>query len=400
MQRDSNRGKKINIWVIPRPLLTPSQRKVVKKPLGKHQIVFGPVGSGKTQVLLHRAAYLAETYGVPTDRYRVFVFTNMAREYIRRGAQLLGLPEETVTTFDQWCRLFYEKHISKDLPRTYINLRIDFQRIRSDVLNTLGRKKGLHNCLEFALVDDGQDLNPEAFEILRNCAHHVTVFADFQQKIVENKTSEPFILETLKEKNREETLTGTYRNAPYVANLASYFISNEILRRLYLAQISSKQKRKEHPLCYLAPSYDKELDELAASVQMRQSRDKKVGIIVPSNSLLHELAKEMLRRGVKVDKVIERDAQNVLHEPYDFGDDVPKITTYHTAKGLTFGSVFLPRLTEHAFHGIKGAARQRVLFVGITRARKWVYLSTVRGNELKEINLLRTAAASGHLLML
>ena len=79
-QIDSKRGKKINVWVVPRPLLTSSQLKVVEKPLRKHQIVFGPVGSGKTQVLLHRAAYLAETYRVPADRYRVFVFTNMARE--------------------------------------------------------------------------------------------------------------------------------------------------------------------------------------------------------------------------------------------------------------------------------------------------------------------------------
>lgn len=399
-KRHSSRKKTTNIWIVPRPLLTPGQLKAVEKPLGKHQVVPGSAGSGKTQVLLHRAAYLAGTYGVPADRFRLFVLNDMAREYIRRGARLLGLPEETVTTFDRWCRIFYENHISRDLPRTYIDLRVDFQRIRSEVLHLLKRKKELQNCLDFALVDDGQDLNPEVYEILRNCARHVTVFTDFQQKIIESKTSELFILETLKAKRKGALLSGTCRNAPHVANLASYFISDETVRRLYLAQIHAKQKVKEQPLCYVAPTSDEELDELAASVQMRQSRNEKVGIIVPSSRLLHELAKELMKRAVKVEKVIERDAQNVLHEPYDFGNNVPKIATYHTAIGLTFDSVFMPQLTERAFHGIKGAARHRLLFVGVARASQWVHLSTVKGNELKEVHLLRTAATDGHLLIL
>jgi hypothetical protein len=41
-----------------------------------------------------------------------------------------------------------------------------------------------------------------------------------------------------------------------------------------------------------------------------------------------------------------------------------------------------------------------LLLVGITRATQWVYLSTVRGYEFKEVALLREAEAKGDLFVL
>lgn len=399
-QRVKSKAARASAWLMPRSGLAPDQLKVVELPLDGNCLVLGSVGSGKTQLLIHRALHLAKTYGISPDKFRIFVFTEMAREYISPAVQLLGLPQQTVTTFDNWCRLFYEEHKSRDLPRTYINLRIDFKRIRAEVLLLLEQKKEIRNSLEFALVDDGQDLAPEVYEILKLAACHVNVFADFKQKIAESGTSESFILETLSLKKRVAKLWGTYRNAPHVANLASYFIPDEEARRDYLSQITARQKVKEHPLCYISPALDKEISFLAATVQMRQSMNEKVGIIVPSSSLLHELTKDLKKRGVEVEKVIERDAQNIFHEPFDFGNNIPKIATYHTAKGLAFDSVFLPHLTENSFSAAKGEARQRVLFVGIARASQWVYLSTIKGSEFKEIKILKNAEADGHLLMI
>jgi superfamily I DNA/RNA helicase len=399
-QRVKNKAKDASAWFVPLSELTPDQLKVVEMPLDRHHVVLGSAGSGKTQVLIHRTSHLAKTYGISPDKFRIFVFTDMAREYIKPASRLLGLPEATFTTFDHWCRLFYEDHRSKDLPRTYVNLRIDFQRIRSEVLLLLEQKKELRNCLEFVLVDDGQDLAPQVYEILSLAARHVTVFADFRQKIAETKTSEQFILEALGLKERGPAFSGTYRNAPYVANLASHFIADKHARADYLSQVAAEQKVKEHPLCYLAPSADKEMSLLAATLQMRRSMNEKVGIIVPSSKLIHELAKDLNERGVEVEKVIERDAQNIFHEPFDFGNNIAKIATFHTAKGLAFDSIFLPHLTENSFSGAKGEARQRMLFVGVARARQWVYLSTVKGSEFKEVDILKAAEADGHLLLI
>ncbi|PJC73501.1 MAG: hypothetical protein CO012_08990 [Syntrophobacterales bacterium CG_4_8_14_3_um_filter_49_14] len=38
-----------------------------------------------------------------------------------------------------------------------------------------------------------------------------------------------------------------------------------------------------------------------------------------------------------------------------------------------------------------------MLFVGVARATKWVYLSTTKGMELEEFSILKDAAAKNHL---
>jgi len=390
----------MDTWILFLSDMTPRQRKIIRMSTSKHRFVSGHSGSGKTEMLLHRAAYLAETYNVPSESYRIFVFTDMAKEYVKPFLKFLGLPEKTTATLDQWCCLFYEHHVSRDLPRTYKNLRIDYSMIRERVLSVLKEKKELHNKLEFALVDDAQDLPPEGFEILRLAARHITVFGDFQQKIVENETSEHIVREILRLEPGKEVLAGVYRNTPQIAWLASYFISDVALRRDFLDQISSSQKVKEQPFFYIAPLLEREIELMAETVQMRQSMNEKVGIIVPTDRLLHDTAERLMKRRVRVEKVTERDAQNVIHGPYDLRNLVPKITTYRKAKGLAFDTVFLPRLVEDAFSNIKEETRLKMLYMGMTRARQWVYLSTVKGNEIREISILKAAKERGHLLIL
>jgi len=83
---------------------------------------------------------------------------------------------------------------------------------------------------------------------------------------------------------------------------------------------------------------------------------------------------------------------------FDFGNNLPKIATYHSAKGLTFDSVLMPKITASAFDNISDSGlRQRMLFVGIARATQWVYLSTIKGQELEEFSLLKDAAVKNHL---
>jgi ATP-dependent exoDNAse (exonuclease V) beta subunit len=55
---------------------------------------------------------------------------------------------------------------------------------------------------------------------------------------------------------------------------------------------------------------------------------------------------------------------------------------FHSAKGLTFDSVLLPRLRSADFHSRGEASLRRLLFVGITRATAWVYLATREGDPL------------------
>ncbi|MCP4648200.1 MAG: UvrD-helicase domain-containing protein, partial [bacterium] len=49
-------------WLLHYSELTPDQQRIVELPLNDNRVVYGPPGSGKTQVLIHRAAYLQEKY--------------------------------------------------------------------------------------------------------------------------------------------------------------------------------------------------------------------------------------------------------------------------------------------------------------------------------------------------
>jgi len=378
-------------WLLPKLDLTPDQLRVVEMPPLEHKVILGPPGSGKTQILVHRADYLAHTYNLEPHQYRVFVFTNVVKEYIKSGIQFLGLPDETVSTFDHWCRLLYEKHISQRLPRR--SREINFSEIRSTILDLLQRKPSLQKTLSVVLVDEGQDLAEEVYEILTLAAKHITVFVDPKQKIFENGASVAFILKKLNLRNENAILLGAYRNAPYVAQLASWFIKDGQKRSQYLSQINTEQKVRELPLCYIAPNFQKEMERLADIINQRQIMNERIGIIVPTNKQLYGLAKGLAERGIDLEKAVARNRDG----PCNFGNTTPKIATYYSAKGLTFDSVLLPRLTESSFSWIDKSTRMRLFFVGIARATQWVYLSTVEGQEVSEIEIIYEAEKNRHL---
>jgi len=385
--------------IIPRAKLTPEQIKIVEMPTDKHLFFTGPSGSGKTQMLIHRALRLAKIKKLPSDRYCLFVLTDVAKNFIRAESGIFDLPAESVTTFDFWCEHFYEKHISKDLPRIYINLKLDRQEIRSKVLQELRRRKRSECILDFAVVDDGQDLAPEFYEILLKVACHITVFADFRQKISENITSESLISEKLEVDRAIKVPENSHINDLQILRLASFFDDEAHSMREGVEREAIALQGSDKPQCFIAPSYDHEVDHMAETLRLRLGMGEKVGIILPRPQLLHDLAKEFSKRGLPVEKILEPDAQNVLNDSYDFRNETPKMLTFLTAKGLTFDSVFLPRLTEQNYHSSDDVRLQRMLFFGISRARHWVYFSTVKGAESKLIEMLIKAQSEDSLLM-
>lgn len=347
--------------------LTPDQLRIVELSPVDHRVVFGPPGSGKTQVLIHRAAHLRDIRGASADRFRILVFTNVLKDYIRSGLEMVNVREDSVTTFARLCADLFRVHVSHTLPWNETTRTPDFEAIQKAVLGVARSNTDLRGCFDFVLVDEGQDLDSESFEILRHLSKHVTVFADHQQQIFERGASEEQILRTFGLLRRNATLLSAYRNSPDVARLASYFIADDRLRAEYLNQIKNNHSERERPLCFMASTADEEMDRLAEVIRQRQIKNQRIGIIVPQNRQVHGFAKGLANRGIQVEKALGRTGQNHLGTPADFDNLTPKIASYHSAKGLTFDCVLLPRLCESAFPRFRGDARRRLLFVGIAR---------------------------------
>ena len=127
----------MSTWLIPRGELTPEQLRAIELSPSEHRVIFGAPGSGKTQILLHRARHLCDAWQVASDRFHIFVFTNVLKDYIQSALDLLDLPLESVSTLDSWCSSFYQKRIGRRLPWNSVEKRPDFSLIRQAVLEKL-----------------------------------------------------------------------------------------------------------------------------------------------------------------------------------------------------------------------------------------------------------------------
>jgi len=381
----------MSTWLVPHTELTNEQIRAIEMEPTANRVIMGGPGSGKTQVLLHRARFLRDNYSVPPDRFRIFVFTNVLSAYIRSALELLDIPETCVGTFDEWCKEFYQANISKKLPWDKAARRPDFGAMRAGVLKHLKGTKANPAILDFVLVDEGQDLEADCFEILKRVATHLTVCMDHNQQIYDGGSSNSEILGALGLKRRNITLLETFRCCPYIVQVAAQFIDDETARAAYVQQTKTSQTDIETPLLYKAVDFEDEKGKLLEIVKLRVNKGERIAVLLPKQKQVYGFGHGLREAGV--DTEIQGDG-------LDFGTDRPKVMTYHSAKGLTFDTVLLPRLTGTSFFNMSDARIERLLFVGVTRAVRWVYLSTTQGKPFAPLMRLEPLVGAKKLTVL
>jgi len=377
----------MSTWLLPRSELTPDQLRAIELPHTEHQVIFGAPGSGKTQILLHRVDELRRRLGSPDGRFRIFVYTNVLKAYIRSALDLLGLPEHTVTTFDDWCKVFHEHHISRRVPWDHAARRPDFEAIRRAVAQSIATHSVPLPLYDFVLVDEGQDLDVACYDTLRRIARHVTVCLDHKQQIYERGSSEREILAALGVRRRNLSLFDAYRCSPYVARLAAQLLDDPAEREQYLQQVRTEQTERETPLLYEATSFEDEKHRLIEVLRQRLLADQRVAALFPLRRQVFGFAKTLAAAGIEVE----------TQDNLNFSSGRPKLITFHSAKGLTFDSVLLPRLVPESFPRTTAKRLRCLLFVAITRAARWVYLSTIADSELLFLDEVKSLVSEGAL---
>jgi len=368
-------------WLVPPGDLTRDQWRAIEMPMNEHRVILGAPGSGKTLALLYRARHLCRENGISPDRFRIFVFTNVLKQYIQSGIRDLGLREDCVLTLDDWCTRYYQEEISQRLPWGSDNghRRPDFDAIRTAVRAHSGKTP----FYEFVLVDEGQDLDRECFELFKGIGKHVTVCVDQKQQIYDRGATEEEIVRTLGLRHSNVTLLDAFRCCPYIIQCAAEFIPDGAERAAFLNQGRTAQTERQTPLLYMARDFDDEKKRLIEIIRERQVVDRSIAILFHLRRQVHGFAQGLRDEGLEVETWDRRNSR-VL----DFSSGIPKILTLHSAKGLTFDTVIMPRLVQASFPRVSDMRRERLLFVGITRATKWVYLSTVEGNGISELDKL------------
>ena len=356
-------------WLLSRSELTAEQLRAVELPPTEHRLILGGPGAGKTQVLLHRTAFLRDRLGLKPQDYRLFVFTNVLSKYIRAGLDDLRIPQSCVSTFDNWCVTFHRKHLGPEPRSTEVDRwgrpKADYPGVRRAVLTHLEATRS-EPLLACALVDEGQDLDEQAFRLLCRMARHVTVCMDRKQQIYEQRADEKAVLRQLGLRNRNLALLDALRCSPYVTELAAALVEDPEEGRAFSAQARTPQIERESPVLYLASDFEDERQRLIDVMQVRRRAGDRIGVLLPQKRQVFGFAKGLQEAGLDVE----------VQERVDFSTDLPKVLTYHSAKGLTFDSVMMPRLVNGSFPRLTQAQVERLMFVGVSRAVKWVYMSS------------------------
>lgn len=341
-------------------------------------------------ILVHRAALLMRERLIPAERMHIFVFTKVLKEYIRSALHYLTIPEACVSTFDSWCMNFHKQLIGK-VPW---DKGPDFAAIRSAVYQKLKTAPLGAKPFDVVLVDEGQDLDREAFEILMAVSNHITVCMDHKQQIYDGGSDEMQILRSLGLKKRNMSLLEAYRCTPYIVQIASSFIASPEERENYIRQTKVPQSEKETPLFYVARDFEDEKRRLVEIVKARQAKGERIAILFGMQRQVAGFAKGLRELGLEVEIPSRRSDDD---EGFDFNSDLPKLMPFHSAKGLTFDTVLMPRLVPRSFGQFSTERVERLLFVGVTRATKWLYFSSDDVESLPFLSRLQILAKGGHL---
>jgi superfamily I DNA/RNA helicase len=367
-------------WLVPFSALTPEQQDAVCLDDNSHKIIIGGPGAGKSLVLLHRLSYFFEKNNKNKDAVHFFVYTTSLKDFIKTSLEIFNIPEQCVTTFDKWCVETYKKHISNSLP--YITTgkykMPDFAKIRSILHEQISTKK--INIPQFSaiLLDEAQDMDKQAIEIICCITKHLTVAMDEKQQLYDDRLEESEILKILNIKKHNVSLLSAFRCNPMVTELASNFIQDDNRRKEFKIQAKNASGDRHKPLLYLASDFENEKKKLAELIHMRLANNERIAILFPQQKFVYGYATGLEELGITVDT----NSRNGL----DFSNGHPKALTYHEAKGLTFDCIFMPRLDTFAFTNKMTSRLQSLIFVGISRAVSWVYMSSVEGKQISIIS--------------
>ena len=164
-------------WWVGEDDLDKYQRAVITLPMDGNHLVFGPPGSGKTNLLLLRANYL---YLAGHQNIVIVAFTRTLRDFIASGGLNYSFPVSKIQTCRMW---------GQDLLRQYgksCHPPEDFEEQRQYFIQELGaliEEKGLCGIYDCILLDEAQDYVPAEIRTFEKLGTRLFCVADSRQKI-------------------------------------------------------------------------------------------------------------------------------------------------------------------------------------------------------------------------
>lgn len=312
-------------WMIIESELDEDQIKVLNAVNDKSCIVSGCAGSGKSVLALIKAQRLQREKG---NDYQIIVFTKALCNYMNAGRNELGL-----------------------------NNQFDYHWVW----------KNRKNCpsSDYIIVDEIQDFSEDEIQdFIQATNKHFFFFGDTAQSIYEGlKETMPVeeINHTFNARAKTFELYRNYRLPRPVAKVVQYVGVD--LDGFDIDTYKSRETAMPRFIQY--DNLNSQIKSIARLIKNGSVSD--VGILVPHNEDVKQVSD--LLKIEKINHELRYSNYPSSIDNLDFTTENPKVMTYHSAKGLQFGTVFLPNVETKTEN-----SERKALYVAMTRTYRNLYV--------------------------
>lgn len=229
-------------------------------------------------------------------------------------------------------------------------------------------KKMMMPKADYVIVDEIQDFTrEEILEFINAAKKSFLFFGDTAQSIYRQYGKQTMTIAQIAEMTGLNTLQlfNNYRLPRPVAKITQNYVGVDV------AEYKEKvYQNKETELPRFIHTNTPE-DEFKSITQIISSHpNQSIGILYHSNESVLQMNKQMIERGIRCEfKYNDTDGEKQNVSNLNFNTLVPKIMTYHSAKGLQFDIVILPQ-----YNGASDAESKKALYVAMTRTMHKLYV--------------------------
>lgn len=326
-------------WWIDKEELDPKQLAFISlSTKGRYQLE-GPAGSGKTNLLLLRAQFVA---GQGDKSVLVVTFTRSLCRFLKSGLVETGLMEEDqVKTFHAWARQHIKRYLNIEIVESGQEFDEEVRKKTIELLKKANAKAPTKKLINSVFIDEAQDLSAEEISCLVEISDNVCVCGDIRQSIYHRdglNVSGALNLQKF-------TLTNHYRIGQKIARVADRLLPpashEESLEATsnYNEQKTGKSSAKLHKL----PSRDAQFEKMMEilNIQTAAYAGDRIGILCGKRDTANEVYERLL--GTELSSTV----CSHLTESTDFSNDAQiHVMTMHSSKGIEFRAVHMFGIEE------------------------------------------------------
>ncbi|PTX63293.1 UvrD-like helicase family protein [Melghirimyces profundicolus] len=366
------------------------QEGLAKQIGDRHRLIRGVAGSGKTLILASRVHLLAKEH--PDWNILVLCYNISLSRAIRRMVERKLRPSASKTEGEEDLASRVRVYNFHEWLREELNIRREEQ--IPEVLEQLNRGEGNLPRYDAALIDEGQDFQPEWLALVSKLLNPETqsllLVEDRAQTIYSRRRS--YKQDTgLDFRGRSRILTVNYRNTAPIVRFSWDFYQAHAEEGgkkgkgnddVEIISPQSTLRKGPEPVVRRFSSIGEETDFVAGEIRRLRGTDR---IPLSRMLILYRVKKfgpcrtidairaSLKQTGIPFTWIAENERSK---RSFDLKEPTVKISTIDSSKGLDFDAVFVVNVDRLPFPLEENRNREAsLLYIAMTRAKKHLYIT-------------------------